>query len=288
MKKRVILLGDERKAGVRLAIEKVRSWVEEEADLVGIDLGESLDLRKAEADLVIIFGGDGSILATARRMGNRPIPSIGVNFGKFGFLTSIRARDVRTELTRVLRSDLVVEERLMLRAKIVGDGGTEEEFLALNEFFVGPSTVGRVVTIDVRVNGEYATTYRGDGLLVSTPTGSTGHSLSAGGPIVDPDLEALILTPVNPHSLTNRPLVLPPDTVVTARAEPDHSQSRATFSADGQVSRSLDFEERVEISRAAWRFPLVQSGFRTRYDVLRTRLGWSGKPPYEEDLEELG
>ena len=287
MKKRIILLGDERKAGVRAAVDRVREWIGEEADVAAVDLDGSHDLRAADADLVIIFGGDGSILATARRMGDRPIPSIGVNFGKFGFLTSIRARDVRKELTEVLRNDLVVEERLLLEARI-HEGEETKRYVALNEFYIGPSTVGRVVTIEVHVNGEYATTYRGDGLLVSTPTGSTGHSLSAGGPILDPALEAIVLTPVSPHSLTNRPLVLPPDTVISLQAEPDHTQTRATFSSDGQVSLILPFSDRVDISRAPWRFPLVQSGFRTRYEVLRTRLGWSGKPPYEEDLEELG
>lgn len=285
MKKRVILLGDERKAGVRPAIERVRRWIGEVADLVAVDFDGRFDLRSAEADLVVIFGGDGSILATARRMGDRPIPSIGVNFGKFGFLTSIRARDVRTELTRVLESDLVVEDRMMLRAVVAADG-TEDEYFALNEFYVGPSTVGRVVTIEVHVDGEYATTFRGDGLLVSTPTGSTGHALSAGGPILDPDLEAIVLTPVSPHSLTNRPLVLPPDTVIRLTAEPDHTQTAATFSGDGQVTVRLPFSRSVDVSRSPHTFPLVKSGFRTRYDVLRTRLGWSGRPPYEADFED--
>jgi NAD+ kinase len=285
MRKRVILLGDERKAGVRPAVERVRSWIGGVADLVAVDLDGALDLRAVEADLVVIFGGDGSILATARRMGDRTIPSIGVNFGKFGFLTSIRARDVRSELTRVLEAELRVEARMMLRA-VLRDGGTEREFFALNEFYLGPSTVGRVVTIELLVNGEYATTFRGDGLLVSTPTGSTGHALSAGGPILDPDLEAIVLTPVSPHSLTNRPLVLPPATVLRLRAEPDHTRAGATFSADGQVTAHLPITESVEISRAPFPFPLVASGYRTRYDVLRTRLGWSGRPPYETELEE--
>jgi NAD+ kinase len=287
MRRRVILLGDERKAGVRTAIDRVRRWIPEVADVVAVDYDGSLDLRSSEADLVVIFGGDGSILSTARRMGDRPIPSIGVNFGKFGFLTSIRARDVRTELGRVLSADLDVEMRLVLQARIRGEEG-EQSWFALNEFYLGPSTVGRVVTLELKVDGEYATTFRGDGLLVSTPTGSTGHSLSAGGPILDPDLEAIVLTPVSPHSLTNRPLVLPPDSRLDLRAEPDHTQTHATFSADGQATVGLPFTSAVEISRAPWRFPLVQSGIRTRYDVLRTRLGWSGRPPYEEDLGELG
>lgn len=282
MKKRVILLGDERKAGVRDAVEKVREAIGGMADLVAVDLDFSLDLRSVEADLVVIFGGDGAILATARRMGDRPIPSIGVNFGKFGFLTDIRAREVVEDLTRVLSGEFVVEERLMLRARIEGPEG-EAEMLALNEFFLGPRRVGRIITVQVRLNGEHATTVRGDGVLVATPTGSTGHSLSAGGPILDPGLEALILTPVSPHSLSNRPLVLPPDVKVSLSTDRDHHRRHARLSADGQQSEKIDAEDVVTISRARFAFPLVKTGVRGRYDVLRDRLGWRGHPPYREE-----
>ncbi|MEN8148819.1 MAG: NAD(+)/NADH kinase [Planctomycetota bacterium] len=282
MRKRVILLGDERKPGVREAVERVRKAIEGTAELVAVDLDFSLELTDLEADLVVIFGGDGSILASARRMGRRPIPTIGVNFGKFGFLTDIRARDVVEDITRVLAGEAVVERRLLLNAKIARPEG-DQALTALNEFFLGPLTVGRVVTIEVHLDGEYATTYRGDGVLVATPTGSTGHSLSAGGPILDPELEAIILTPVNPHSLSNRPLVLPPDVEVRLRPEPDHSDPVASLSADGQVSVEIRAGEEVAIRRATHRFPLVKTGARGRYDVLRERLGWSGLPPYRDD-----
>jgi NAD+ kinase len=282
MRKRVILLGDERKPGVRAAVDRVRDAIEDLAELVAVDLDLTLDLTTVKADLVVIFGGDGSILATARRMGERPIPAIGVNFGKFGFLTDIRARDVVEDLTRVLSGQAVVEKRLLLTAEITTKEG-EQELLALNEFFLAPPTVGRVVTIEVSLGDEYATTYRGDGVLVATPTGSTGHSLSAGGPILDPELEAIILTPVNPHSLSNRPLVLPPDVEVRLRPEPDHAEPVAMLSADGQVSVGIDSDVEVRIRRAAYRFPLVKTGARGRYDVLRDRLGWSGLPPYRDD-----
>ncbi len=280
MRKRVVLLGDGRKDGVRQAVERVVPFIRERAELLGIDLGGRFDVHGIEADLLVIFGGDGSILATARSMGARRIPTIGVNFGKFGFLTDIRARDVEVELERVLEGDYSLEERLMLRAVIA-----EDEFQALNEFFIGPGTVGRVVTIEVQLDGEYATTYRGDGVLVATPTGSTGHSLSAGGPIVDPELEAILLTPVSPHSLTNRPLVVPPSVRVELFPVLERGDNRATFSADGQVTRPLEMGERVIVTRAPHHFPLVRSGIRTRYDVLRSRLGWSGQPPYDADEE---
>jgi len=282
MKKRVILLGDERKPGVRGAVGRVRDAIDGLAELVAVDLDFSLDLTSVEADLVIIFGGDGSILATARRMGKRPIPAIGVNFGKFGFLTDIRARDAIEDIKRVLEGQAVVERRLLITARICRPEG-DLDLVALNEFFLGPSTVGRVVTIEASLSGEYATTYRGDGVLVATPTGSTGHSLSAGGPILDPELEAIILTPVNPHSLSNRPLVLPPNVEVLLRPEPDHAEPVAMLSADGQVSVEIRSDEEVRIRRATHRFPLVKTGARGRYDVLRDRLGWSGQPPYRDD-----
>jgi len=282
VKKRVILLGDERKPGVRKAVERVRDAIVDLADIVAVDLDLTLDLTAIKADLVVIFGGDGSILATARRMGSRPIPAIGVNFGKFGFLTDIRARDVVADLELVLEGKAVVEKRLLLTARITRPEG-DLELTALNEFFLAPPTVGRVVTIEVSLDDEYATTYRGDGVLVVTPTGSTGHSLSAGGPILDPELEAIILTPVNPHSLSNRPLVLPPDVEVLLRPEPDHEEPVARLSADGQVSVELESDVEVRIRRAAHRFPLVKTGVRGRYDVLRDRLGWSGLPPYRDD-----
>jgi NAD+ kinase len=217
-------------------------------------------------------------------MGTNPIPTIGVNFGKFGYLTDIRSRDVTEELEQVLAGRYVVEERLVLRGTIPTDEGPRE-VLALNEFYFGPQTVGRITSIELTLDGAYATTYRGDGLLVATPTGSTGHSLSAGGPIVDPELAAMILTPVSPHSLTNRPLVVPPQTRVRVTPQADHTMTHATVSADGQVSLRVPLGESAEITRAAHAFPLVRSGRRSGYDVLRTRLGWSGQPPYEaEDL----
>jgi NAD+ kinase len=282
VKKRVILLGDERKPGVRQAVDRVREAVVDLAELVAVDLDLSLDLTAVKADLVIIFGGDGSILSTARRMGTRPIPAIGVNFGKFGFLTDIRARDVVEDITRVLSGQAVVEKRLLLTANIGSPEGGGK-LVALNEFYLAPSTVGRVVTIEVSLGGEYAATYRGDGILVATPTGSTGHSLSAGGPILDPVLEAIVLTPVNPHSLSNRPIVLPPDVEVRLKPEPDHAEPVARLSVDGQVSVEIGPGVEVSIRRAAHRFPLVKTGIRGRYDVLRDRLGWSGLPPYRDD-----
>ena len=285
MRKRVILLGDERKDGVRPALESVTGWIGEVADLVAVDLDASLDLGSTDADLVVIFGGDGSILAAARRMGDRPIPTIGVNFGKFGYLTDIRARDVRAELPKVLAGEFVIEDRLMLSGRIRG-AERDEEFIALNEFYMGPATVGRVVTFELFLSGEYATTYRGDGLIVSTPTGSTGHSLSAGGPIVDPRLAAVVLTPANPHSLSNRPLLLPPGITVSLCPKPDHGPDEVSFTADGQVTVPMSLDETVEIKRAPHRFPLVKTGLRTRYDILRDRLGWSGQPPYVSDVEE--
>jgi NAD+ kinase len=282
VKKRVILLGDERKDGVREAVERVRDAITGTADIVAVDLDLTLDLTTVEADLVVIFGGDGSILSTARRMGAHPTPAIGVNFGKFGFLTDIRARDVVEDIRKVIAGQAVVEKRLLLTATISRPEG-DLELLALNEFFLAPRTVGRVVTIEVSLSDEYATTYRGDGVLVATPTGSTGHSLSAGGPILDPELEAIILTPVNPHSLSNRPLVLPPDVEVLLRPEPDHAEPVARLSADGQVSVEIESNVDVRIRRAAHCFPLVKTGVRGRYDVLRDRLGWSGLPPYRDD-----
>jgi NAD+ kinase len=279
MKKRVILLGDERKPGVKDAARRLEGLIRRRAVLLATDLTEETDLRALGADLAVILGGDGSILAAARRMGNRPIPTIGVNFGRFGFLTDIGAGDAETDLAEVLDRDLVVEERLVLEARIVRDGSHEESLLALNEFYAGPQTVGRVITIDLFLDGEYANTYRGDGLVVATPTGSTGHSLSAGGPIVDPRVGAILLTPVSPHSLTNRPLVVPPDVRVELRPKPDHTQTHATFSADGQVSREVPIGATASISCAGFRFPLVRSGLHSRYHVLRTRLGWRGQPP---------
>ncbi len=282
MKTRVILLGNERKEGVPAAVERIREWIRDRAELVAVDLKGDLDLRAVDADLLIIFGGDGSILASARRMGDRPIPSIGVNFGKFGFLTDIRSREVETELDRVLTKNLVIEERLVLVGS-VPQPDCDQEVLALNEFYLGPQTVGRMIAVELRLNGEYATTFRGDGLLVATPTGSTGHSLSAGGPIVDPELEAILLTPVSPHSLANRPLVVPPDVKVEIRALTDPHQTHATLSADGQITFLVPLGEVVTIRRAGHTFPIVRSGIRTRYDVLRSHLGWSGQPPYEAE-----
>ncbi len=222
------------------------------------------------ADLLVVLGGDGTLLAVARALGERPVPILGINLGTLGFLAEVSVDEMEPALAAVLAGTMCVERRLRVSVEHVREGRERARWRALNDAVV-TSRVARLIEIDVRADGRPVSTYHADGLIVSTPTGSTAYSLSAGGPILLPSLDALVLTPICPHTLTQRPLVMP-DTVVLEIAAQAGVAARLTV--DGQEGVELADGDVVRVRRSEHGVLLVVPPQRSRFDVLRAKLRW--------------
>lgn len=275
---RLLLVGNGRKKGVRTAVQSLRPWIRERAEIVAVDLDETLDLGRIQADLALIFGGDGSILSTVRRLGTNPIPVLGVNFGKLGFLTELSYPGVRGDLDRALRGRFIVREWMRLEVTVRRGRRTTGRSLVVNEVTLMRSDA-RMIALDLTYDGEGVTTYYADGLIVSTPIGSTAYSLAAGGPLVHPGLEALVFTPICSHTLTNRPLVLPSDGEVEIRVTEAADGVQVIFDGQEQVLAREGDGVRIRSSRT--KFLLAQLGKRSYFETLTTKLFWgaSGRAP---------
>lgn len=272
--KRIILSGDTRKPAIAAAVDELLPWLRERAEVVALDAAMDRELEHVEADLAVILGGDGAILSVARRLGRNQLPAIGVNLGKFGFLAEVSAQQFRERLDDILAGRYRISSRMRLACTLHRAGEPAVEHVALNDAVISRGALSRLVAIGLAIDGMRTTTYNGDGVIVSTPTGSTAHSLSAGGPVVDPALEAFVITPICPHTLTNRPVVLPASACVELCAEATPVDVGLTI--DGQVYQPIVRGDRVAIRRAASDFRLIDLGLRTYYDTLREKLHWSG------------
>jgi NAD+ kinase len=225
-----------------------------------------------QVDLIIVLGGDGTLLSMARLVGDLGVPLLGVNLGGLGFLTATTQEDLFPTLEALFRGEMMVEDRMMLAAQVVRRDERLTEYVALNDVVITKSAMSRIITLAVSVEGQSATGYRADGLIISTPTGSTAYGLSAGGPIVYPTMDAVVLTPICSHTLTNRPIVLPANlrieiTVLT-------EQQEVMLTLDGQVGVALKERDIVEVRRASPRIRLVRDPRRHFFSVLRTKLKW--------------
>ena len=226
-------------------------------------------------DAMMTLGGDGTFLRGARYLGGRAVPVLGINFGRLGFLTACSATEFEDGLRRLASGDFVAEPRMTLSSCAVDAEGVERcRWLALNDVVLHKGGLARLVRFTVLVDGEEIGCYSADGLIVSTPTGSTGYSLSAGGPIVVPTLESLILTPVSPHTLAIRPLVLPADVEVTVRA--DDGPGGLLVTVDGQVGTTFTGGEALIVRRAPTPVHIVRFRDTTFFSRLRNKLGWGG------------
>jgi NAD+ kinase len=230
------------------------------------------DAIAAQVDLLIVLGGDGTLLSAARGLGNHKVPILAVNLGGLGFLTSVTLDELYPLLEQVLAGKHRTSERMMLDATIIRAGQPDERQCALNDAVANKAALARMLDFDVHVDGNHVGRYRADGLVVATPTGSTAYSLAAGGPIIDPDLDAFVITPICPHMLTNRPLVVPDsariDLDFTAADEPVY------MTLDGQIGFQLKPKDRVTITKSKSRVALVRPPSKTYFEVLRSKLKW--------------
>lgn len=244
----------------------------ENAAQLGCSGGTSKAEMIAAADLIVVFGGDGTLLSVARVMRERAVPILGVNLGHFGFLTAITADELMPMMGRIMAGDFEVEQRMTLDVALRRDGVVLTRHQVLNDAVITKGTLARIIDLETTVNDQYLGIYKADGLIVTTPTGSTAYSLSAGGPIVHPSVGVIVLSPICPHTLTHRPLVLPDTAVVTVTVRSEHEDVVLTL--DGQEGIPLRNDDVVEVRKGRSNVPLVQSGTRHYFDVLRSKLRW--------------
>lgn len=226
----------------------------------------------SHVEMIIVLGGDGTLLSVARLVEDRDVPILGVNLGGLGFLTEITLEELYRVLDRVVQGDFVTDERVVLNAAVIRRGERLAEFVVLNDAVINKGALARIIDLETTINGEDLTTFKSDGLIISTPTGSTAYSLSAGGPIVYPSLHCIVITPICPHTLTNRPIVIPDD--VEIRASLKTKQQEVILTLDGQQGFSLEFDDIVEVRKAGGRILLIKSPYRHYFEVLREKLKW--------------
>jgi NAD+ kinase len=226
----------------------------------------------AKMDMLIVLGGDGTLLAAARQFIECELPILAVNLGGMGFMTSVTLDQAIPLLEQVLAGKHRISPRMMLRAELTRNGQVIERHQALNDAVIAKGTLSRMLDFDLSVNAHFLGRYRADGLIVSTPTGSTAYSLAAGGPILYPVLQAFVLTPICPHMLTNRPLVLPDS--VQLELDLSALEEQAYLTLDGQIGHELQRGDRIAISKSPFRVNLVRPQEQTYYKVLRNKLRW--------------
>jgi NAD+ kinase len=247
------------------------------AEIVGDDrlVCPQKEFRR-RCDLVVAIGGDGTILNAARIVTPYDVPVLGVNLGTLGFLAELVPKDLYPALKKILSGKHRIEERMLLRARI----GRGKWHYALNDMVIDKGGISRVIELNVWINGHFVGSYKADGLIISTPTGSTAYSLSAGGPIVNPKMKAIIATPICPHSLAVRPLIIDHDEILRIEVVSDHD--KMTFNVDGQESHRMRSGDVLTAAAANQTLKLVRVDSRSFYEILRTKLKWSIKPANEE------
>jgi NAD+ kinase len=272
---RVMILADGARAEMSRAVDRLRPIIEQHLNVLAVSLDFSAELPPCDADFAIVLGGDGSILRAAHQMGYQQIPVLGVNLGKLGFLAALQPEQLDEVLPEIASGAHHVVEHLMFECTATRHGKPLCQALGLNETAVLAGPPFSMIDVELHVDGELATTYSCDGLIISTPVGSTAHCLSVGGPILRKNMQAFVIVPISPHTLTHRPVVDSADrTLELAVPEPNPG---TTLVADGHVLCQLQSGDRVKIVRSQAKFQLVEVSGQTYYRTLHEKLGWGGQ-----------
>ncbi|MBE2248089.1 MAG: NAD(+)/NADH kinase [Myxococcus sp.] len=230
------------------------------------------EVLRARAELVVVLGGDGTLIHAARLLRGKPVPILGVNLGSLGFMTEIPVADAMTVLESAIKGTARIDSRLKLSCKLVRDGKTVLEDEVLNDVVIAKSALARIADHETWLDGAYVATFKSDGVIFSTPTGSTAYSLSAGGPIVHPSIDCVIVTPICPHALTQRPIVVPADQPLVVQLTSEVSDVYLTI--DGQAGQALKLGDRLEVMKSPSRVQIIRNPNLDYFGVLRTKLHW--------------
>jgi NAD+ kinase len=236
-----------------------------------VEVVPAADLPKS-VDLILVLGGDGTMIATARMLDNTEVPVIGVNYGALGYLAEFRTEELFSALESILAGHYKVERRVMLSVQLLRGTESITKNRVLNDVVINKSALARIIEIEAYLNDQFVNSFRADGLIVSTPTGSTAYNLSAGGPVIYPSMSAVVITPICPFTLSNRPIVVPDDSTIELRLMT--AKEEVALTLDGQVGFPLQAGDRMVISKSGTTFNLVQPANRNYFDVLRDKLKW--------------
>lgn len=284
--KKVGIISKPKKAEIGELVTPLLDWLRKRDLEVFIDKETAATLAVPEkcvtrnempsvVDLLVVLGGDGTLLATARVLGGKPVPILGVNLGGLGFLTVITQKELYPTLEGVLSGDFQTQRRVQIDAEIVRADETIASYLALNDVVLNKGAIARILDFDVFVDGKFVATYKSDGLIVCTPTGSTAYSLAAGGPVVAPSVQAFIVTPICAHTLTNRPLVISDTARIEVVVKSQRESSYVTV--DGQVGIAARSEDIVRMKKASSWVELVEPAEKNYFEILRQKLKWGGR-----------
>ena len=224
------------------------------------------------ADLAVVLGGDGTLLAAARVLGDRQVPIVAINYGGLGFLTEVTLSEMYPSLEVVLAGKFVTEQRMMMDLHVSRADKRLADYRALNDVVINKGTLSRMIELEARVDGQYVSRFRADGLIVSTPTGSTAYNISAGGPIIFPTMSAMVVTPICSHTLTNRPIVLPEHVQIAIMLR--SAQDDVYITIDGQVGLKLQMGDHIVVVKSDVSVKLVAPADKNYFDVLRGKLKW--------------
>lgn len=243
------------------------------ARLIGCPDTMTEEVIRDQADLVVVLGGDGTLISVARLFSDKDVPILGVNLGSLGFLTEITVEELYPRLELCLQSAPRVSARMMLMVSLQREGKPQEVYHVLNDVVINKGAMARIVDLETKINRQFLTTYKADGLIVATPTGSTGYSLSAGGPIIQPQMCCIVITPICPHTLTNRPIVVTDEAIISVTIKSSFDE-KVYLTLDGQVGIELQEGDSVEVRKALNKTSLVVSRSRDYFELLRTKLKW--------------
>ena len=221
---------------------------------------------------MLVLGGDGTMIATARLIGDNDVPVLGVNYGGLGYLAEFRIEELDSALESILAGNYRLDRRVMLAVELRREGEDPKTSRVLNDVVINKSALARIIEIEAYFNSQFVNSFRADGLIVSTPTGSTAYNLSAGGPVIFPSMNAVVITPICPFTLSNRPIVVPDDAEIELLLKTDNEEVALTL--DGQVGFPLKVADRVVIRKSRTTFNLIQPSNRNYFDVLRDKLRW--------------
>jgi NAD+ kinase len=281
--KKVGIISKPRKAEVREVVRPLLEWLREHSIEACIDKETGAILENhdrcltrndmpSQVDLIIVLGGDGTLLAAARVLNRKPVPILAVNLGGLGFLTVITREELIPTLEAVLAGKARSDKRVQIEGELIRADEVISSFLALNDVVVNKGAIARILDFEVSVNGDFVSTYKSDGLIISTPTGSTAYSLAAGGPIVTPSAAAFVVTPICAHTLTNRPLVLPDTATIEIAVKAQ--REAAYLTVDGQMGITAHSEDIVRMKKAASTVEIIQPLERSYFEILREKLKW--------------